>query len=188
LAWPCSRRAPRLGEHENPGLSDGEAVNLKRLAAAFLVSLRFLAPDGSICLAPDFRAPACSFPRTPKTRSGQIGEPKRHFFNGPRVHFMRNAFAHAPKAHHSMVSAAIRSFFGQDKQAAAAQTWCHVDDQPRPRFRKLAALMDEAEADVIAFMAFPRPHWPKLDSTNPIERVKGGQPPRRRHLPHRSVD
>ena len=31
--------------------------------------------------------------------------------------------------------------------------------------------MDEAEADVIAFMAFPRAHWPKLHSTNPIERL-----------------
>lgn len=88
-----------------------------------------------------------------------------------RVHFMRNALAHAPKAHHSMVSAAIRSVFAQDTQAAAAQTWRQVADQLRPRLPKLAALMDEAEADVIAFMAFPRPHWPKLHSTNPIERV-----------------
>ena len=31
--------------------------------------------------------------------------------------------------------------------------------------------MDEAEAYVIAFMAFPRGHWPKLHSTNPIERL-----------------
>ena len=31
--------------------------------------------------------------------------------------------------------------------------------------------MDEAEADVIAFMAFPKSHWPKLHSTNPIERL-----------------
>ncbi len=88
-----------------------------------------------------------------------------------RVHFMRNALAHVSKAEHSMVSAAIRSVFAQDNQAAASQTWRHVADQLRKRFGKLAALMDDAEADVIAFMAFPRAHWPKLHSTNPIERL-----------------
>ena len=31
--------------------------------------------------------------------------------------------------------------------------------------------MDDAEADVIAFMAYPKTHWPKLHSTNPIERL-----------------
>ena len=31
--------------------------------------------------------------------------------------------------------------------------------------------MDDAEADVIAFMAFSKAHWPKLHSTNPIERL-----------------
>ena len=36
---------------------------------------------------------------------------------------------------------------------------------------KAGALMDKAEADVIAFMVFPRAHWPKLHSTNPIERL-----------------
>lgn len=88
-----------------------------------------------------------------------------------RVHFMRNALAHVSKAEHSMVSAAIRSVFAQDNQADASQTWRHVADQLRQRFGKLATLMDDAEADVIAFMAFPRAHWPKLHSTNPIERL-----------------
>jgi putative transposase len=88
-----------------------------------------------------------------------------------RVHFMRNALAHVSKAEQSMVSAAIRSVFAQDNQGAASQTWRHVADQLRQRFGKLAALMDDAEADVIAFMAFPRAHWPKIHSTNPIERL-----------------
>ena len=88
-----------------------------------------------------------------------------------RVHFMRNALAHVPKAQHQMVAAAIRSVFAQNTQAEGSKTWRHVADQLRARLPKLAALMDEAEADVIAFMAFPRAHWPKLHSTNPIERL-----------------
>jgi transposase-like protein len=32
--------------------------------------------------------------------------------------------------------------------------------------------MDAAKAEVLAFTAFPRPHWPKIWSTNPmLERV-----------------
>ena len=54
---------------------------------------------------------------------------------------------------------------------APSQTWRKVGDQLRPRIRKLAELMDEAEADVIAFMGFPKSHWPKLHLTNPIERL-----------------
>ena len=59
----------------------------------------------------------------------------------------------------------------QADHAAASKTWRQVADQLRQRIPKLAAMMDEAEADVIAFMAFPKSHWPKLHSTNPIERL-----------------
>ena len=31
--------------------------------------------------------------------------------------------------------------------------------------------MDDAKAEVLAFTAFPRSHWPKIWSTNPLERV-----------------
>lgn len=88
-----------------------------------------------------------------------------------RVHFMRNALAYVPKAQHQMVAAAIRTVFMQADHATASKTWRQVADQLRARIPKLAAMMDEAEADVIAFMAFPKSHWPKLHSTNPIERL-----------------
>jgi putative transposase len=88
-----------------------------------------------------------------------------------RVHFMRNALAHVPKGQHSMVAAAIRTVFAQETPQAASTAWRHVADQLRPRFPKLAALMDDAEADVLAYKAFPAAHWPKLHSTNPIERL-----------------
>ena len=38
---------------------------------------------------------------------------------------------------------------------------------------KLASLMDSAEEDVLAYMTFPKQHWAKLHSTNPIERLNG---------------
>src|SRR5205807_6839044 len=46
-------------------------------------------------------------------------------------------------------------------------------DQLRPKLAKLAALMDEAETDVLAFMSFPKDHRLKIHSTNPLERLNG---------------
>lgn len=88
-----------------------------------------------------------------------------------RVHWMRNALAHVPKGQHTMVAAAIRQAFLQTDAAAAHQTWRHVADQLRPRWPKLAALMDESEHDVLAYIEFPAQHRTKLHSTNPLERL-----------------
>ena len=78
-----------------------------------------------------------------------------------RVHWMRNALAHVPKGQHTVVSAAIRQAFNQPDQKAAVDVWRHVADQLRPRWPKLATLMDESEADVLAYMAFPAQHRTK---------------------------
>ena len=88
-----------------------------------------------------------------------------------RVHAMRNALAYVPKGQHTMVAAAIRQAFIQPDHAGAVQTWRHVADQLRARWPKLGAFMDDAEADVLAYMAFPAQHRTKLHSTNPLERL-----------------
>jgi putative transposase len=88
-----------------------------------------------------------------------------------RVHFMRNLLAYAPKGQHSMIAAAVRTVFTQPDRAPAGEAWRHVADQFRQRFPKLAAVMDEAEHEGLAFMDFPRAHWPKIYSTNPLERL-----------------
>ena len=90
-----------------------------------------------------------------------------------RVHFMRNALAHAGKSGRRVVSAFIATAFAQDDAGAASQQWRKVADQLRPKLPKLAALMDEAEHDVLAYMGFPAAHRTKLHSTNPIERLNG---------------
>jgi transposase-like protein len=90
-----------------------------------------------------------------------------------RVHFMRNALAHAGRSGRRVVSAFIATAFAQDDAEAARQQWRRVADQLRAKLPKLAALMDEAEPDVLAYMSFPAPHRAKLHSTNPIERLNG---------------
>jgi putative transposase len=90
-----------------------------------------------------------------------------------RVHFMRNALAHAGRSGRRVVSAFIATAFAQDDAEAASAQWRRVADQLRPKVPKLAVLMDEAEPDVLAYMSFPPQHRTKLHSTNPLERLNG---------------
>jgi transposase-like protein len=88
-----------------------------------------------------------------------------------RVHFARNLLAHVPKSHSDMVAAVFRTIFAQPDPATAASTWDEVRDQLAGRFPKIGPLMDQAKAEVLAFSTFPRAHWSKIWSTNPLERV-----------------
>jgi putative transposase len=88
-----------------------------------------------------------------------------------RVHFIRNALAHANKGQRQMVLAMINTIFVQESQQAASVQWRSVADQLRERYPKLSALMDDAEDDVLAFMSFPKAHRTQIHSTNPLERV-----------------
>ena len=90
-----------------------------------------------------------------------------------RVHFMRNALAYAGKTQRRIVSAWVGTAFAQDDAAAARKQWREVADQARPRVPKLAKFMDDAEADVLAYMGFPAQHRAKIHSTNPLERLNG---------------
>lgn len=90
-----------------------------------------------------------------------------------RVHFMRNALAHAGKNGRRVVSAFIATAFAQNDADAARRQWRAVSDQLRPKMTKLATFMDDAEADVLAYMSFPGQHRAKLHSTNPLERLNG---------------
>ena len=90
-----------------------------------------------------------------------------------RVHYMRNALAHAGKSGRRVVSAFIATAFAQDDAEAARAQWRKVADQIRPKLPKLASFLDDAEPDVLAYMTFPAAHRAKLHSTNPIERLNG---------------
>jgi transposase-like protein len=90
-----------------------------------------------------------------------------------RVHFMRNALTQVHTKQRGMVAAAIRTAFTQEILEAARAEWRAVADLLCERFPKLAALIDEAEDDLLAHLAFPKEHWPQLHSTNPLERLIG---------------
>jgi putative transposase len=88
-----------------------------------------------------------------------------------RVHFARNLLAHVPKAQADYVAAAFRAIFAHASPGEVDAAWEKTRDEFAARFPKLGPLMDEAKAEVLAFTAFPRAHWRKIWSTNPLERV-----------------
>ncbi|CCG08344.1 Transposase, mutator type [Pararhodospirillum photometricum DSM 122] len=90
-----------------------------------------------------------------------------------RVHFMRTILSYAGKNARRVVAAFIGTAFAQNDVASARAQWRQVADQLRPKVPKLAALLDEAESDVLAYMTFPKEHRAKIHSTNPIERLNG---------------
>jgi putative transposase len=90
-----------------------------------------------------------------------------------RVHTMRNLLAHAGRQGRGVAAAFIATAFAQNDATAAKAQWRKVADQLRPKLPKLAAAMDEAEVDVLAYMDFPAAHRTKLHSTNSLERLNG---------------
>jgi putative transposase len=87
------------------------------------------------------------------------------------VHFMRNALANVEPKHRGMIAAAIRTAFAQETEKEAHAEWKAVADRLRKRFPRVAAAMDEAEHDVLAYMSFHKSHWNQIRSTNPLERL-----------------
>jgi putative transposase len=88
-----------------------------------------------------------------------------------RVHFMRNALACVGKRDRPIVTAALRTAFDQETLAASKEHWAKLIEAFEPRHPKLAELMRRAEDDVLAYKTFPKEHWPKIHSTNPLERL-----------------
>jgi putative transposase len=88
-----------------------------------------------------------------------------------RVHFVRNALALVPKSAQQLVAASIRTAFAEPTPDLAQQRWRQVADGFRDRWPRLADLLDDAEADVLAYRAFPTAHWRQVWSTNPLERL-----------------
>ncbi len=88
-----------------------------------------------------------------------------------KVHVMRNALSYVPKGMQGLVATTIRTVFVEPDPAHARTQWRHVADGFRDRFERLARLMDDAEDDVLADVAFPPEHWRQIWSNNPQERL-----------------
>ena len=87
------------------------------------------------------------------------------------VHFLREALGHARREQQPMLAALLRPLFNADGADAARELVGDALERLRKPLPKVAALLEEAEEDLLAFYSFPADHWAKLRSTNPLERV-----------------
>ena len=86
------------------------------------------------------------------------------------VHFLRDCLGHARRDQHGLLGALIRPIFQAESAGQArdrlSEAVAHLDG----KLPKVAALLEQAEDDILAFYSFPAAHWTKLRSTNPLER------------------
>jgi transposase-like protein len=76
---------------------------------------------------------------------------------------------HVPRQAQPMAEAPNRS--SPPDRESAGDTLAAVVAQLQPAAGKVARLREAAEEELLAYMRFPREHWPKIRSTNPLERV-----------------
>lgn len=88
-----------------------------------------------------------------------------------KVHLMRNLLAHVPKSHKEMIAATVRTVFAQPDPQATRDQLRQVVGMLEVRYPAAAELLAEAETDVTSYANFPKGHWRKIASTNPLERV-----------------
>ena len=88
-----------------------------------------------------------------------------------RVHLTRNAQDLVPRSGRSMVASAVRMILEQPDEASAREQLGRVVEGLGPRFPAVAALLSEAEDDLLAHLTFPESHRRQIRSTNPLERL-----------------
>lgn len=87
------------------------------------------------------------------------------------VHFMRNVHAAVSRADQGMVTAAVRTIFNSHDYASGKEHLRQVADKLQRTHPKVAAMLEEAEEDLLAYLTFPSAHWRQIRSTNLLERL-----------------
>jgi putative transposase len=91
---------------------------------------------------------------------------------------MRNLLTKVPKSVQALVATLVRTIFAQPD---AEQVWAQharVVEQLTEKFPDVAAFLDEAGPDVLAFTGFPKEHWKQIWFNKPQERLNREMPRR----------
>ncbi len=87
------------------------------------------------------------------------------------VHFLRDCLGHARREQAPMLAALIRPIFAAEGREQARELLAEAVEALERRLPKVAAMLSDAEEDILAFLAFPPGHRRQLRSTNPLERL-----------------
>ena len=88
-----------------------------------------------------------------------------------RTHFMTNLLTRVPRRVQPWAATMVRTIYQQPSPDEVHAQLDRVTDQLGDRFPQVASLLDEAGPDILAFSSFPVPHWKKIWSNNPLERL-----------------
>lgn len=88
------------------------------------------------------------------------------------VHFYRNVFSVVPSKHMRTVADMLKAIHAcEDRQAAQARAQTVVEKLMTMRLKEAAAKVSDAIAETLTFYSFPAPHWRRIRTNNPLERI-----------------
>ncbi|BDE07528.1 IS256 family transposase ISDha1 [Vulcanimicrobium alpinum] len=88
-----------------------------------------------------------------------------------KVHLMRNVLAHVSQKNKAVVGADLSSIFAQPTRELAERRAADVVVTHRRTSARAMQVLEDGISDALSYLSFPRPHWHKLASTNPIEHL-----------------
>jgi transposase-like protein len=88
-----------------------------------------------------------------------------------RTHYAANLMAVTPKSAWGWVRALLHSVYDQPDADAVHAQFGRVLDALSGKLPQVAAHLDDARADILAFTAFPKAIWRQIWSNNPQERL-----------------
>ena len=88
------------------------------------------------------------------------------------VHWYRNIFSHVPREKMREVAAMLKAIHAQEDRAAAGAKARDVVAKLRAaKLRKATELVERSVVETLSYYAFPEPHWRRIRTNNPLERI-----------------
>jgi len=88
------------------------------------------------------------------------------------VHFMRNVFSKTPKASLKEIAAMLKAIYAQENRQEALEKSKIVEAKLRVmKLDKAANVLKEGIEETLAYTYFPREHWTRIRTNNPLERI-----------------
>lgn len=88
------------------------------------------------------------------------------------VHWYRNVLRTVPKTKWKEVAAMLKAIHAQEDRPAALRKARDVYKKLLAmKLAKAAQIMQEGVEETLAYMSFPREHWLRIRTTNPLERI-----------------
>ena len=88
-----------------------------------------------------------------------------------RTHYAANLMSVTPKSAWGWVRALLHSVYDQPDAASVHAQFARVLDALEEKLPQVAAHLDAARADILAFTSFPKAIWRQIWSSNPQERL-----------------